>query len=153
MEISQNGEDIDASENLAEVWGDVVSRNHLAKSIIISVALSASVYQLTFRMLTPLMSTPTIGKTVAMLVGIAGALASGAICARLFPPKRIFVDESISALAWQTRVIEQLERDEGGLGNLADLPTEAVEEMRKSGLYTAFKAGSREREFLRGNLS
>jgi hypothetical protein len=129
-----------ADGQLAEVWGDVISRPQLGKAILIGAALSVSIYLLALETIAPFASTPEIGKAFAMLAGIAGAVASGILCSVAFLPKRVLVVRAVSAAAWQLEVLEQLEQDEGHLGNLSDLPPVVLQEMRSVGLYGVFKS-------------
>lgn len=138
---------------LAEVWGDVVSRPQLAKAILIGAVLSVSIYLLAVRILDPLDSPVSIKRAFAMLVGIIGALAGGAICSLMFRPKRILAEKAVSALTWQAKVLEQLEQDEGDLGSLAELPHKVSQEMRAIGVYEAFKLFDSSKLSSRGNTA
>ncbi|MDX3929852.1 MAG: hypothetical protein QHC90_29160 [Shinella sp.] len=124
---------------LAEVWGDVVSRPQLGKAMIIGAILSVAVYFIALATIAPLASTPAVGKALAMLAGIVGSVISGAICARVFPPKRTVVEQAQTGTAWQTEVLEQLEQEGGPIGRVEDLPPVVVQEMREVGLYDLFK--------------
>jgi hypothetical protein len=124
---------------LAEVWGDVVSRPQLAKAMLTGAVLSVAVYFAALAVITPMAGTPAVGKALAMLAGILGSVASGAICARIFPPKRTVVEQAQTGTAWQTEVLEQLEQEGGAIGRVEDLPSVVVQEMREVGLYDLFK--------------
>lgn len=132
-----------ASDNahgqLAEVWGDVVSRPQLAKAMAIGAVLSVAIYFIALELIAPLASTPAVGKALAMLAGIVGSVASGAICARIFSPKRIIVEQTDTGSAWQNEVLEQLEQDGGPIGRVQDLPPVVASEMREVGLYEVFE--------------
>lgn len=123
---------------LAEVWGDVVSRRQLGKAMAIGAVLSVAIYLAALATLAPLAATPAIGKALAMLGGILGSVASGAICARIFPPKRIVSEAAQTGTEWQREVLDQLEQ-EGPIGRVAELPPAVVQEMRDVGLYDLFK--------------
>jgi len=129
----------DAHGQLAEVWGDVVSRPQLAKAMAIGAVLSVAIYFIALALIAPLASTPAVGKALAMLAGIVGSVASGAICARMFPPKRVVVEHAATGTSWQTEVLEQLEQDGGPIGRVQDLPPVVANEMREVGLYEVFE--------------
>lgn len=125
---------------LAEVWGDVVSRRHLARAIVIGGVVSLAFYGLGLRFVAPMAETPQVGRALAMLLGILGCLTAGAICARLFAPKRILSEEMGAGTAkWQQQVLDQIEAEGGTIGDLADLRPEVVEELRETGLYDIFR--------------
>ncbi|WP_141719998.1 hypothetical protein [Rhizobium sp. YK2] len=124
---------------LAEIWGDVVSRPQLGKAMMIGAVMSVAVYSAGLYIVAPLAATPAVGKALAMLAGIIGSVTSGAVCARIFPPKRVVSEHVADASAWQVEVIEQLEQDGGPIGRLSDLPPVVAEEMRQVGLYDVFQ--------------
>jgi hypothetical protein len=124
---------------LAEIWGDVVSRPQLGKAMIIGAILSVAIYYVTLATIAPMAATPAIGKALAMLTGIVGSVVSGAICSRLFLPKRIVVEQAQTGTEWQTDILQQLEQEGGPIGRVEDLPPEVAQEMREVGLYDLFK--------------
>ena len=124
---------------LAEVWGDVVSRPQLAKAMIIGAILSVSIYYATLATIAPLAATPAVGKALAMLTGILGSVISGAVCSRMFAPKRVVVEQAQTGTSWQTDILEQLEQESGPIGRVEDLPPVVAQEMREVGLYDLFK--------------
>ncbi|GGA94115.1 hypothetical protein GCM10011491_22920 [Brucella endophytica] len=124
---------------LAEVWGDVVSRPQLAKAMIIGAILSVVVYYVTLATISPLAATPAVGKALAMLAGIVGSVVSGAVCSRMFAPKRVVVEQAETGTAWQADILEQLEQEGGPIGRVEDLPPVVAQEMREVGLYDLFK--------------
>ncbi|APO77213.1 hypothetical protein AM571_PA00332 (plasmid) [Rhizobium etli 8C-3] len=128
-----------AHGQLAEVWGDVVSRPQLAKAMIMGAIWSLAVYFVALATVAPMAGTPAVGKALAMLGGIVGSVVSGAICARIFPPKRTVVEQVQTETAWQVEVLEQLEQEGGPIGRVEDLPPVVVQEMREVGLYDLFK--------------
>ncbi|MHC1551357.1 hypothetical protein [Phyllobacterium sp. K27] len=128
-----------AHGQLAEIWGDVVSRPQLGKAMIIGAVVSIAVYFFALQTIAPLASTPAVGRAIAMLAGILGSVVSGAICARMFPPKRTVVEQAQTGTAWQTEVLEQLEQEGGPIGRVEDLPPVVAQEMREVGLYDLFK--------------
>lgn len=124
---------------LAEIWGDVVSRPQLGKAILIGAAVSLAVYLIALAIIAPLASTPAIGKAIAMLAGILGCITGGAICARAFRPKRKVVEQVPAGAIWQTEILEQLEQEGGPMGRMEDLPPAVAAEMREVGLYSVFQ--------------
>ncbi len=131
--------DATAQGQLAEIWGDVVSRPQLGKAMTIGAIISVAVYFIALHTIAPLAATPAVGKALAMLAGIIGSVASGAMCARIFPPKRVVSEHVAGASAWQSEVLEQLEQEGGAIGETRDLPPAVVEEMRQVGLYEVFQ--------------
>ncbi|SFB63963.1 hypothetical protein SAMN03159496_06365 [Rhizobium sp. NFR07] len=125
---------------LAEVWGDVVSRPQLAKAMIIGAILSVVVYYVALATIAPLATTPAVGKALAMLAGIVGSVISGAVCSRIFAPKRIVVEQVEKGTAWQADILAQLEQEGGTIGRVEDIPSEVAQEMREVGLYELFKS-------------
>lgn len=134
-----------AEGQLAEVWGDVVSRPQLGKAILIGAAVSLAVYGIALEIIVPRASTPDIGKALAMLAGIIGCIVGGAICARAFRPKRVVVEQVPAGATWQTEVLEQLEQEGGPIGRVEDLPASVAKEMKEVGLYDLFRDYERNR--------
>ncbi|MEJ1117316.1 hypothetical protein V9K92_02400 [Phyllobacterium sp. CCNWLW109] len=139
MTDSNAARGVSAHGQLAEIWGDVVSRPQLAKAMLIGALVSVAVYFLALQTIAPSASTPAVGKALAMLAGILGSVISGAICARLFAPKRTVVEQAQTGIAWQTEILEQLELEGGPIGRVEDLPPVVAQEMREVGLYDLFK--------------
>ncbi|MCJ8140031.1 hypothetical protein [Falsirhodobacter halotolerans] len=124
---------------LAEVWGDVVSRRHLGRAIIIGGAVSLAFYGIGLLVITPMAETPQIGRALAMLLGILGCLTGGLICARLYAPKRVLTEElGAGSAEWQHQVLDQIEAEGGTIGDMADLPPAVVKELHETGLYDVF---------------
>ena len=122
---------------LVEVWGDTVDIAHLGQSIVIGAIISLSGYLLASRVLLAVVAAPEMARAYAMLVGLAGCLISGVICARLFPPKREVVERGADPF-WLEEVLAQLVAETGTLGSIADLPPSAVQELKELGLYELF---------------
>lgn len=128
-----------------EVWGDTVDIRHLAWSVVLGIAISLGAFEIARRVLSTSVPDAAMSRAYAMLVGLGGCLLAGAICAKLFKPKREVVEEA-SDLTRREAVLEQLAAEAGGLGSLADLPPEAVAEMKELGLYDVFAAYERRLE-------
>lgn len=120
----------------AEVWGDVVDVVHLRWSLVIGCALGLPSYLLSsvlFRQI----ASPQLAKTYALLVGLLGCLVAGAICARLFAPKRDLVEELTDDAA-REEALGELAAETGDLGSVDDLPEVTRKEMRDLGIYDLF---------------
>src|SRR4051812_47115472 len=122
---------------LVEVWGDTVNVAHLGWSIIVGSVISLSGYFLASRLLTAVVASHEMARAYAMLVGLAGCLISGVVCARLFAPKREVVEQGADPF-WREEVLAQLVAETGSLGSIADLPPVAVQELKELGLYELF---------------
>ncbi|RWR26499.1 hypothetical protein D2T29_20510 [Sinirhodobacter populi] len=130
---------------LAEVWGDVVSRPQLGRAIVIGAVVSVAVYWIALHTIAPMAETPAIGKALAMLAGVLGCLVGGTISARLFRPKRVVVEEVPAGATWQTEILDQIEQEGGPFGRVEDLPPAVVREMKDVGLYEVFRAHEQKR--------
>jgi hypothetical protein len=124
---------------LLEVFGDTVSGTHLAWSIVIGCAMSLSAFLLASQVLTAVVASPEMARADAMLVGLAGSLIAGVICAKLFPPKREVVEHATDPF-WREEVLAQLVAETGTLGSISDLTPAAVQELKGLGLYELFAA-------------
>ena len=128
-----------AHGELAEVWGDVVSRPQLAKAMIIGAVLSVAIYYVALATIASMAETPAVGKALAMLAGIFGSVVSGAVCSRMFAPKRVVVEQTQTGTEWQADILEQLEQEGGPIGRVENLSPVVIQEMREVGLYDLFK--------------
>ncbi|MGH8782039.1 hypothetical protein [Paraburkholderia sp.] len=124
---------------LVEVWGDTVDLHHLAWSVALGVAISLGAFEAGQRALAVIVHDAAIVRAYAMLVGLAGCLLAGAICARLFKPKRTVVEHTADE-AERMNVLAQLAAEAGGIGRLADAPASARAEMEELGLLELFAA-------------
>ncbi len=123
--------------HLAEVWGDVVDRRHLAAAVVIGAVVSLGTFLIAARIFAATVAVPDVGRAYAMLVGLLGCVLSGVICAKLFPPKREVV-ESASDPAWRLAAMQQLAGETGTIGRIEDLPPQVIAEMKELGLYELF---------------
>jgi len=131
---------------LVEIWGDTADTGHLAWSIVIGAVVSLAAFVFASRMFVGLAGSPELARAYAMLAGLAGCLLAGAICARLFPPKREVVEGHGAAgndVAWREQALDKLAEEAGGLGRLADLPPAVVAELKELELYELFAARER----------
>ncbi len=122
---------------LVEIWGDTVDTRHLAWSVVLGIAISYGAFAIANRVLAAYVPDAAMARAYAMLVGLAGCLIAGAVCAKLFKPKREVVEEAHGA-AGREEVLKQLGNEAGGLGRVADLPPSVVAEMKELGLYELF---------------
>ena len=124
---------------LAEVWGDTVDLKHLAWAIVIGTGIRVTAYFFASRWLTSVVESKQLAQAYAMLAGLAGCVISGVICARIFPPKRVVTEMDISSdPVWRAEVLAELEKQPGGMGSVADLPPEVVQELKELKLYDLF---------------
>jgi hypothetical protein len=134
---------------LVEIWGDTADTGHLAWSIVIGAVVSLAGFLLASRLLVGIAGSPDLARAYAMLAGLGGCLVAGAICARLFPPKREVVEGrsgqpgNADDIAWREQALDKLAEEAGGLGKLADLPPAVVAELKELQLYELFAARER----------
>ncbi|SAK49114.1 hypothetical protein AWB77_01101 [Caballeronia fortuita] len=122
---------------LVEIWGDTVDTRHLAWSVVLGIGISYGAFAVANRVLAAYVPDAAMARAYAMLVGLAGCLIAGAVCAKLFKPKREVVEEAHGA-AGREEVLKQLANEAGGIGRVADLPPSVVAEMKELGLYELF---------------
>ena len=122
---------------LVEVWGDTVDSRHLAWSVVLGIAISLGAFTIANRILAPYVHDPAMSRAYSMLVGLLACLVAGAVCAKLFKPKRRVVEEAADGARLQG-VLEQLAAEPGGLGAVSDLPPAVAAEMKELGLYDLF---------------
>lgn len=122
---------------LAEVWGDVVDLRQLAIAIVIGGTISLSTYLIAAHFMQNIGDNKDLGRAYAMLVGLIACILSGAICAKLFKPKRI-VTEGHENDALRAELINELALETGTIGNMANLPADTVIELKDIDLYDLF---------------
>ncbi len=122
-----------------EVWGDTVKREHLAWSVIIGIVISIGCFLLANRFLQNAVAKPEMARAYAMLFGLAGCLIAGAVCAKLFKPKREVLEDKVDVAA-REEVLRQMELETGDLGRVADLPPMVINELKDLALYDLFVA-------------
>lgn len=122
---------------LYEVWGDTINPRHLLYSIGIGAAVSLGTFFTAQHFLLEWVASAQMARAYAMLVGILGCLAGGALSAALFKPKRkVIVHQADPAL--RAQILIDLQNEFGDLGRLADLPPETIAELREMDLYDLF---------------
>jgi len=125
------------TSHLVEVWGDTVDIRHLAWSVALGIGISLGAFFSANYFLALYVHDAAMTRAYAMLVGLAGCLIAGAVCAKLFKPKRVVVDQA-SDTARREEVLDQLAAEAGGFGFVADLPQAVATEMKELGLYDVF---------------
>ena len=123
---------------LIEVWGDTVDSRHLLWAIVIGAVISLTAFLVARHFLLGVVAQPAMAGSYAMLIGLGGCLVAGALCAKLFAPKRVVLEAHNSDPHWRDAAMAELAGEAGGLGKLADLPPEVAAEMREVGLYDLF---------------
>lgn len=123
--------------DLYEVWGDTVNGRHLIYSIAIGATVSLGAFFIAQHLLVGWVDNHQMAKAYAMLVGIIGCLAGGAISAKLFKPKRNVVEHQADP-AWRAQVLSALQDEFGELGKLSDLPADTIAELHEMDLYELF---------------
>ena len=120
-----------SSNHLAEVWGDIVDTRHLLAAVGLGAATSLLTYFTAIECFGLLDVEPTLQKTYAMLIALIGCLVSCAVCARLFPPKRILAERRLGDTEHREMVAAML----GGTEDRNQpLPEAAIAELRALGL-------------------
>ncbi len=123
--------------SLIEVWGDTVDRGELGKAIVIGGAIALIAFVAARAVLTRIVPDPALAASYAMLVGLAGCLIGGVVCAKLYRPKREVIENSADD-GWREATMAELDKDPLGMGRLADLPPNVVAELKEIGLYETF---------------
>ena len=131
------------ARQLIEVWGDTADTRHLASAIVLGIGISLTGFLIANRVLTAHVASPELARAYAMLAGLAGCVLSGLICAVLFKPKRVVIEDDSADPAWREEVLAQLAEEHGGLGAIADLPAVVVQEMKELQIYELFAAHER----------
>lgn len=122
---------------LFEVWGDTVDGRHLIYSIGIGAIVSLGAFFLAQYLFVGWVASLQMARAYAMLVGILGCLAGGALSAALFKPKRNVI-EHLADPAWRSKILIDLQNEYGPLGSLTDLPSATIAELREMDLYDLF---------------
>ncbi|GAA4685491.1 hypothetical protein [Gordonia humi] len=127
----------DADSRLAEVWGDVVDRRNVAFAVVLGIIISVPAFLGSQAILTAVMENTSLARTYAMLIGLGACLCVGVVCARLFPPVRIFREETIGTTE-QEAAIAALRSAPNGLGSVDELKPDECAELEAMGLYDLF---------------
>lgn len=125
--------------DLVEVWNDVVDTRHLLKAVLLGAAISVSTFLVAQRLLAGMVDSAAVVRAYAMLAGVVGCVASGAIAALLFPPKRV-VTETSGDDAWRDQIMRDLAQDPATTLSERSLAPAVVAEMEELGLRKLFAA-------------
>ncbi|WP_305094925.1 hypothetical protein [Prescottella sp. R16] len=128
----------DKSLQLSEVWGETVALRNLVLALLISCPTTLVVFLVARWLLESNMDDRSRADTYSLLVGLFTVIVCAVICARLFPPQRVVTTEAAGQSSAFDETLREIAEDEGGLGRVADLPTEVQDEMRELDLYDAF---------------
>lgn len=124
----------------ADVWGDTVDIRQLFIAIVVGIILSLGAFLLGKLLLTkcyPGLAT-NLMLGYALFSGMVGALASAAVCAAFFAPKRVLVEGELSEED-RENVINELNLDmEEESRQLANLPPDVITEMKDLQIYSLF---------------
>lgn len=117
-----------------EIWGDTVAPRHTLWAVLIGLGISVPLYLGSEMLLRYVGDDPEVASTYALLVGLAGCLLGGFVCALLFRPKRL-VGESEAGGEGRRKAMEGIEDELGPLGDPGELPPVVQQELRTLGLY------------------
>ena len=112
------------NEKYTEVWGDTVVLKELLYSCIIGVFLTMGMFFLGQKIFHSFENIEkSLANGYALLIGVIGCIVSGAICAKLFRPKRT-VEEKFE--------FEKIEEEREALSKL---DSETIKELEDLELY------------------
>ncbi|MCY7008897.1 hypothetical protein OCK72_09695 [Fusobacterium simiae] len=122
-------------ENYTEVWGDTVILKELLYSCIIGVFLTMAMFFLGQKIFHNFESIDkSLANGYALLIGVIGCITSGAICAKLFHPKRTveekFEFENIENILESAGITLEEEKEA-----LSRLDSEVIKELEDLELY------------------
>jgi hypothetical protein len=141
-----------ARPRYVEVWGDTVDATQLGWSVVLGIVISFGAFELALWLLQPVVAEAAMARAYAMLAGLGGCLVAGAVCAKLFKPKRIVVEEA-SDEGRRAALIERLVAESGPQGAIETLPRYVVAEMKEVGLYDLFAGVEARRAAVRPQAS
>jgi len=137
---------------LIEVWGDTVDSRHLLGSILIGAGIAVPVYLVAEWGFGQLTGGDALGRSYALVVGLAACIVAAVISARLFAPKRVVViGETRSGN--REAVMDAIEDELGPLGDPDELPAATLNEVKELGLYDDLVAQHRKNQQREGSAS
>ncbi|WP_293699788.1 hypothetical protein [uncultured Agrococcus sp.] len=125
-------------ETYIEVWGDTVSPRHLLYSIIMGVGFATSVFLGGRWLLRALGTDEQMVGSYSLLIGIGACIVVAVVCARLFKPKRVLVENEYGASSRES-AMDAMEAEVGPIGDPDTFPPAVLEEVKMLGLYDDFK--------------
>ncbi len=127
------------NKNLLEVWGDTVNSRHLLASILLGVGIDVPIYLLAEWGFGEMTGGTAVGRSYALVTGLAACLVAAVIAANLFKPKRVvLLDEQ--APGSREAAMDAIEDELGPLGDPDELPASTLREVKELGLYEDLKA-------------
>ena len=123
------------NKKYTEVWGDTVVLKELLYSCVIGVFLTMSMFFLGQKIFHSFENIEkSLANGYALLIGVIGCIVSGAICAKLFRPKRTveekFEFENIENILESAGITLEEEREA-----LSKLDSETIKELEDLELY------------------
>lgn len=127
------------NKNLMEVWGDTVDSRHLFASILLGAGIAVPVYLLAEWGFGEMTGGTAIGRSYALISGLAACVIAAVIAANLFKPKRVvLIDEQTPGS--REAAMDAIEDELGPLGDPDELPAATLQEVKELGLYDDLKA-------------
>ncbi|MFD5224235.1 hypothetical protein ACFWHT_01300 [Microbacterium sp. NPDC058342] len=127
---------------LLEVWGDTVDGRHLLGAIGLGVGIAVPVYLIAEWGFDRLTGGDALGRSYALVIGLAACVIAAVVAANLFKPKRV-VTIGESANGSRAEAMDAIEAELGPLGDPDDLPPAALAEVKELGLYDDLAAQHR----------
>jgi hypothetical protein len=140
MNRPTNSDDVGAGivgSDLVEVWQDVVSRKHLAISVVLGIILGMGGYLFgiwLIRAMNPAIK-PDLLKGYALFFGVGGCLLAAIIACIWFKPKRVISEASAEKDQFLDALREQNIAVSDELAALKSLPLEIKRELEDVQLY------------------
>lgn len=125
-------------ETYIEVWGDTVSPRHLLYSIIMGVGFATSIFLGGRWLLGAIGTEERLVGSYSLLIGIGSCIVVAVVCARLFKPKRVLVENEYGASSRES-AMDAMEAEVGPIGDPDTFPPAVLEEVKMLGLYDDFK--------------
>jgi hypothetical protein len=123
------------------LWGDTADFRHSLMAMTIGAVLGLGAYLVGLRILQQALTETdaSLVKAYALLCGLAGCLAAGALSARLFAPKRTVGEGEEQGQEGKRKLLEEMNLDpDEEARELENLPPEVVREMKELDLYDLF---------------
>lgn len=118
------------------LWGDAVDTKQLGTSIALTSTAALAAFLLA-RTVFSALGAEEIVDGYALLAGLLTCVAAGAVCARVFRPKRVFVEAGFDEDRHE--LLAELSSPEATAG----VPAEYLDEMRELGLFERGADGTR----------
>jgi len=132
-------------QKLLEVWGDTVDGRHLLGAIGLGVGIAVPVYLIAEWGFGQLTGGDALGRSYALVTGLAACVIAAVVAANIFTPKRIVtIGEAPSGS--REEAMDAIEAELGPLGDPDELPAAALAEVKELGLYDDLVAQHRKNE-------